>query len=56
MRNITCWGGTGIALGSIAQYDGVYDVIEDVLMEDISLFPSDQCLGYQGVYAKSWIG
>jgi hypothetical protein len=23
MRNITCWGGTGIALGSIAQYDGV---------------------------------
>ena len=32
------------------------DIIEDVLMEDIGLYPSDQCLGYQGVYAKSWIG
>lgn len=56
MRNITCWGGTGIALGSIAQYEGVTDIIEDVVMEDINLFASDQCLGYQGVYAKSWIG
>jgi hypothetical protein len=32
------------------------DIIEDVLMEDINLYPSSQALGFQGIYAKSWIG
>ncbi|WVQ82697.1 hypothetical protein IAT38_004829 [Cryptococcus sp. DSM 104549] len=56
IRNATCYGGTGIAFGSIAQYAGVKDIIEDVVMEDIKLFPSDQCLGYQGFVWKSWLG
>ncbi len=33
-----------------------YDIIKDVLLEDIKLYPSSQCLGYQGIYFKSWIG
>ncbi|ADV21054.1 polygalacturonase, putative [Cryptococcus gattii WM276] len=56
LRNVTCYGGTGIAFGSIAQYSGVKDVIEDVFMEDIQLYPSNQCPAYQGVYFKSWLG
>ncbi|KAK8866057.1 hypothetical protein IAR55_001208 [Kwoniella newhampshirensis] len=56
VRNATCLGGTGIAFGSIAQYAGIKDVIEDVYMSDIRLYPSDQCPGYQGVYFKSWLG
>lgn len=32
------------------------DVIEDVFMEDIRLYPSNQCPAYQGVYFKSWLG
>ncbi|WWD09559.1 hypothetical protein V865_007686 [Kwoniella europaea PYCC6329] len=55
-RNVSCFGGTGIAFGSIAQYAGVKDIIEDVLLEDINLYPSNQCPGYQGVYFKSWLG
>ncbi|WWC58634.1 uncharacterized protein I303_101178 [Kwoniella dejecticola CBS 10117] len=55
-KNVTCVGGTGIAFGSIAQYPGVKDIIEDVYMENLNLYPSDQCPGYQGVYFKSWIG
>ncbi|GMK57159.1 hypothetical protein CspeluHIS016_0309990 [Cutaneotrichosporon spelunceum] len=56
VQNVTCVGGTGIAFGSIAQYDGVKDLIENVVLKDIKLYPSDQCRGYQGVYFKSWIG
>ncbi|WVR06009.1 hypothetical protein IAU60_003037 [Kwoniella sp. DSM 27419] len=54
VKNVTCVGGTGIAFGSIAQYDGVKDIIEDVYMENIGLYPSNQCPGYQGVYFKSY--
>jgi len=56
IRNVTCYGGTGIAFGSIAQYEGVTDIIENVYMEDIKLYGSNQCPGFQGVYWKSWIG
>ncbi|WWC66403.1 uncharacterized protein I206_100305 [Kwoniella pini CBS 10737] len=56
IKNVTCIGGTGIAFGSIGQYEGVKDIIEDVYMENINLYPSNQCPGYQGVYFKSWIG
>jgi len=70
---VTCFGGTGIAFGSIGQYEGVVscliglgeyradigsqlDIIEDVVMDDMYLYPSSQCPMYQGVYFKSWIG
>jgi polygalacturonase len=56
VSNATCVGGTGIAFGSIAQYKGTMDVIEDVVLRDIRLYASDQVRGYQGIYFKSWIG
>lgn len=30
--------------------------MKDVVGVNIELYPSDQCLGYRGVCAKSWIG
>ena len=35
VKNVTCLGGTGIAFGSIGQYPGVLDIIQDVLIEDV---------------------
>lgn len=31
-------------------------MIENVALNNIKLYPSDQCRGYQGIYFKSWIG
>lgn len=56
MRNITCYGGTGIAFGSIAQYPGVEDWIENVTMEGVKLYPSTQHVMKNGLYFKSWMG
>ncbi|ORX36062.1 putative polygalacturonase [Kockovaella imperatae] len=55
-RNITCVGGTGIAIGSLAQYPGVTDIIEDVWIEDVKLLPapSNQCALFQGLLLKAW--
>ncbi|RSH80073.1 hypothetical protein EHS25_007342 [Saitozyma podzolica] len=55
-KNVTCFGGTGIAFGSIGQYRDVLDFIEDVQMEDITLLPSTQHLMTNGLYFKSWLG
>lgn len=55
-RNVTCYGGTGIAFGSIAQYPGVLDYLVDIDMSDIKLYPSSQHLQKNGLYFKSWIG
>ena len=55
-RNVTCYGGTGIAFGSIGQYQGVVDYIEDVEMDNINLLPSSQHLQKNGLYFKSWMG
>lgn len=55
-RNVTCYGGTGIAFGSIAQYPGRTDWLVDIEMEDIKLYPSTQHQQQNGLYFKSWIG
>jgi hypothetical protein len=55
-RNVTCYGGTGIAFGSIAQYPGRTDWLVDIEMEDIKLYPSRQHQQQNGLYFKSWIG
>jgi hypothetical protein len=55
-KNVTCYGGTGIAFGSIGQYQGVLDYIEDVRMENITLLPSSQHMMKNGLYYKSWLG
>jgi galacturan 1,4-alpha-galacturonidase len=55
-KNVTCYGGTGIAFGSIGQYKGQLDYIKDVYMENISLYPSRQHQQKNGLYFKSWMG
>lgn len=55
-RNVTCYGGTGIAFGSIAQYPGRVDWLVDIDMQDIKLLPSRQLDIHNGLYFKSWIG
>lgn len=56
VRNATCYGGSGIAFGSVGQYPGIKDTLEDILLKDIKLYPSSQVPLYQGVYFKSWLG
>jgi galacturan 1,4-alpha-galacturonidase len=55
-KNVTCYGGTGIAFGSIGQYKGQLDYIKDVYMENINLYPSRQHQQKNGLYFKSWMG
>lgn len=55
-KNVTCYGGTGIAFGSIGQYKGQLDYIKDVHMENINLYPSRQHTQKNGLYFKSWMG
>ncbi|KAI0772935.1 pectin lyase-like protein [Trametes elegans] len=54
-RNITCRGGTGIALGSLGQYYDLPDYVENVVLEDITN-QQVQPLMEHGVYFKSWSG
>ncbi|CAD6587360.1 MAG: hypothetical protein TREMPRED_004728 [Tremellales sp. Tagirdzhanova-0007] len=56
VRNVTCVGTTGLAFGSIGQYPGVTDIIEDVYIEDAKFYPSPQCLGFRAIEFKSWVG
>ena len=68
LRNITCYGGNGIAFGSVGQYPGVVsllqqnlcshqtDIIEDVLITDSNFYPSNQVGIGEAIYFKSWIG
>jgi len=56
VRNVTCYGGTGVAFGSVGQYEGVADLLEDIYVEDVKFYPSNQVLVQQGIYFKSWIG
>jgi hypothetical protein len=55
VRNVTCYGGTGIAFGSIGQYKGVADYIKDIWIEDVKLYPGQHIM-QNGVYFKSWMG
>lgn len=32
------------------------DIIQNVAIHNVKLYPSNQCRGYRGVYFKSWIG
>ena len=43
--------GGAVALGSIGQYMGVYEVIEDVMIRNITYLG-----GFAPVYAKAWTG
>ncbi|KAI8989076.1 pectin lyase fold/virulence factor [Trametes punicea] len=58
-KNVTCRGGTGIAFGSLGQYEGLPDYVSNVVLEDVTLIrpdPQVQPLMDHGVYFKSWTG
>lgn len=51
VKNLTCHNSAGIAIGSLGQYDGVVDVVENITVEDISLIGSRN-----GAYIKTYVG
>ncbi|KAI0752844.1 pectin lyase-like protein [Daedaleopsis nitida] len=58
-KNVTCTGGTGIAFGSLGQYEELPDYVDNVILEDITFIrPNSQVqpLMEHGVYFKSWTG
>ncbi|KAI0767366.1 pectin lyase-like protein [Fomes fomentarius] len=58
-KNITCRGGTGIAFGSLGQYEELPDYVQNVILDDITFIRPDrqvQPLMEHGVYFKSWTG
>ncbi|KAH9850890.1 pectin lyase-like protein [Lenzites betulinus] len=58
-KDITCRGGNGIAIGSLGQYAGLPDIVDNLVIEDakmIRLDPSIQPNMVSGVYLKTWTG
>ncbi|EJD00654.1 uncharacterized protein FOMMEDRAFT_187149 [Fomitiporia mediterranea MF3/22] len=58
-KNYTCRGGNGVAFGSLGQYVGLNDIVENVTLEDFTLLrinASIQPNMNNGVYFKSWTG
>lgn len=37
VKNLTCYNSAGIAIGSLGQYEGVRDVVENITAEDVSV-------------------
>jgi len=56
IRNVTSYGTTGLSFGSIGQYPNVTDIIEDIWIEDVKFYSSDQVQGSRGIQMKSWVG
>ncbi|EIW52205.1 pectin lyase-like protein [Trametes versicolor FP-101664 SS1] len=58
-KDITCRGGNGIAIGSLGQYAGLPDIVDNLVMEDLKLIrldPQVQPNMVSGVYLKTWTG
>ncbi|KAJ7186253.1 pectin lyase fold/virulence factor [Mycena pura] len=58
-ETITCRGGSGVAFGSLAQYVNLTDMVENVLMDTMTMTrinASIQPNMGNGVYFKSWDG
>lgn len=51
VKNLTCHNSAGIAIGSLGQYDGVRDVVENITAEDVTLIGSRN-----GAYIKTYVG
>lgn len=56
IKNVTSYGTTGLSFGSIGQYPGVTDIIQDVWIEDVKFYNSPQSPGSRGIQMKSWTG
>lgn len=37
VRNLTCMNTAGIAIGSLGQYEGEYDLVENITAEDVTV-------------------
>ncbi|EJD40355.1 pectin lyase-like protein [Auricularia subglabra TFB-10046 SS5] len=58
-QNFVCRGGNGVAVGSLGQYVGMPDIVENVVFEDLHMLrlPSSiQPNMKSGVYLKTWGG
>ncbi|KAH9926356.1 pectin lyase fold/virulence factor [Amylocystis lapponica] len=58
-RNITCYGGNGIAVGSLGQYAELNDDVDRVLFEDLRIIRLPHKIQpnmFYGVYLKTWSG
>ncbi|KAH9825960.1 glycoside hydrolase family 28 protein [Teratosphaeria destructans] len=51
VRNVTCYGGSGMTIGSVGQYPLTPDYDENIVFEDITLINSTD-----GAYIKTWQG
>jgi hypothetical protein len=51
VKNLTCHNSAGIAIGSLGQYYGVRDVVENITAEDVTLIGSRN-----GAYIKTYVG
>ncbi|KAL7931459.1 glycoside hydrolase family 28 protein [Trichoderma chlorosporum] len=51
VKNLTCYNSAGIAIGSLGQYEGVRDVVENITAEDVNLYGSRN-----GAYIKTYVG
>ncbi|KIY49723.1 pectin lyase-like protein [Fistulina hepatica ATCC 64428] len=59
VNNLTCYGGNGIAFGSLGQYWNLSDYVENVLIEDVKILRINESIQPNmeyGVYFKSWTG
>ncbi|KAL5520109.1 hypothetical protein ACEPAG_1769 [Sanghuangporus baumii] len=58
-QGITCRGGNGIAFGSLGQYVQFNDIVQNVLLEDLTFIRLNSSIQPNmrwGVYFKSWSG
>lgn len=51
VKNVTCYGTSGMTIGSVGQYPETPDYVENILFEDIRLFNA-----MDGAYIKTWQG
>ena len=54
IKNASCYGGNGIAIGSLGQYLEDSSV-ENVQVDDVNIYPANGGAG-NGAYIKTWIG
>lgn len=51
IKNSTFYRGLGVAIGSIGQYEGVFETIENVSVSDITMYKARNA-----AYFKTWTG
>jgi galacturan 1,4-alpha-galacturonidase len=51
VKNVTCYGSFGIAIGSVGQYPLTPDYVENIVFEDVVLYDA-----YNAAYIKTWQG